>query len=73
MMHGLGIVADLVMAHWFADLGCRDLLKRAHLPMFNERMHVPDRIKKRRRVVDFSSRTVTPVKDYDRARAGMGS
>lgn len=61
----MGMVSDLVMASWFADLGCRDLLKRAHLPLFNERMRVPDRIRRRRVVVDFGSRDVRPVPVHD--------
>jgi hypothetical protein len=57
----MGSVYDLVMSHWFADLGCRDLMRRSHLPMFDERQRVPERIKRRRRVVDFGSGNVRPV------------
>lgn len=57
----MGTVSDRVMAMWFADLGCRDLVKRAHLPMFHERMRVPNRLKRRRRVVDFHNQEVRPV------------
>lgn len=57
----MGAVFDQVMSHWFADLGCRDLMKRAHLPMFDERMKVPERVRRRRRVVDFGGGAVRPV------------
>lgn len=69
----MGMVSDLVMAFWFADLGCRSLLKRAHLPLFNERMHVPERIRRQRRVVDFSSRTVRPVKEWEKTPVEAGA
>lgn len=51
----MGMLSDVVMAHWFADIGCRDLLRRAHMPMFDARMKVPERIRRNRRVVDFSA------------------
>jgi phage terminase large subunit-like protein len=56
---------DMVMAHWFADLGCRTLMTRAHLPMFSDRMKVPERIRRRRVVVDFSSQRVTKVPPHE--------
>lgn len=61
--------SDRVMSWWFAELGIRDLLRRAHLPMFNDRMRVPNRIKRRRRVVDFSTQEVRGVNLRDQ-RAG---
>lgn len=57
----MGNVSDRVMSFWFADLGARELLNRAHLPMFHERMKVPNRIKRRRRVVDFQSQEIRGV------------
>lgn len=59
----MGITSDLVMAFWFAELGIRDVLQRAHMPLFNERMRRrwPARIKRRARVVDFENREVRPV------------
>jgi hypothetical protein len=57
----MGMVSDVVMAHWFADLGCRDLMRRAHLPMFNERMKVPERVRRRRITVDFGSQEVRRI------------
>jgi len=59
----MGITSDLVMAFWFAELGIRDVLQRAHMPLFNERMRRrwPARIKRRARVVDFENREIRPV------------
>jgi hypothetical protein len=57
----LGTRSDRVMSFWFADLGCRDYLRRGHLPMFNDRMRVPDRIRRRRRVVDFEKQEVRSI------------
>lgn len=65
----MGLVSDRVMSTWFADLGCRDLLRRAHLPLFSSRMRVPNRIKRRRSVVDFNSQTSRRVSMMDQ-RAG---
>jgi hypothetical protein len=63
----MGITSDLVMAFWFAELGCRSLINRAHMPLFNERMRRrwPNRIKKRARVVDFENREVRPIRLED--------
>lgn len=49
----MGTVNDLVMALWFADLGCRELFQRFKLPAFDSRQRVPARLRARRRVVDF--------------------
>jgi predicted XRE-type DNA-binding protein len=49
----MGTVSDLVMALWFADLGCRDLFQRFKLPAFDSRARVPSRIRNKRHVVDF--------------------
>jgi hypothetical protein len=57
----MGTVSDLVMADWFAEIGCRDLLRRAHLPFFNSRQRVPDRIARKRRIVDFGAGEVRAV------------
>lgn len=59
----MGITSDLVMAFWFAELGIRDVLQRAHMPLFNERMRRrwPARIRRRARVVDFENREIRPV------------
>lgn len=61
----MGMVTDLAMAMWMADLGCRDIMRRAHLPMFDSRMKVPNRIRRKRVVVDFEQQKVTrvPLKD----------
>lgn len=45
---------DLVMALWFADLGCRELHKRFQMPAFDDRFHVPARIRRKRHVIDFA-------------------
>lgn len=73
LLFPMGMQSDLVMADWFADLGCRDLLKRAHLPLFNERMRVPDRIRQKRRIVDFGAREVrrVPMSDQRGPAAGL--
>ena len=65
----MGMLSDRVMSTWFADLGCRDLLDRAHLPLFNERMKVPNRVRRRRHVVDFQGQDVRKVQLKDQ-RAG---
>lgn len=65
----MGMLSDRVMSTWFADLGCRDLLNRAHLPLFNERMKVPARVRRRRHVVDFQGQDVRRVEMRDQ-RAG---
>lgn len=72
----MGVTNDLVMAHWFADLGVRDILRRAHMPMFNERMKVPARIRRGRRVVDFNTRDVRKVPEHEQRRStvmGVGA
>lgn len=63
----MGTVSDRVMSFWFADLAARDYLRRGHMPMFNERMRVPNRIRRRRRVVDFERQEVRPI-PLDRQR-----
>jgi len=65
----MGMLSDRVMSTWFADLGCRDLLARAHLPLFNERMKVPARVRRRRHIVDFQGQGVRRVEMKDQ-RAG---
>jgi hypothetical protein len=69
----MGITSDLVMAFWFADLGARDLLRRAHLPMFNERLRKrwPKRIRSRARVVNFEDQSVRPVSMEDQRLGHM--
>lgn len=57
----LGALSDRLMSFWFSDLGIRDLLKRSHLPMFDESVHIPNRLKRRRRIVDFAEGQVSPL------------
>lgn len=61
----MGMTTDRVMSTWFADLGLRDLLRRAHLPLFSSRMKVPNRIKRRRSIIDFNSQTGRRVSMMD--------
>lgn len=65
----MGVVNDRVMSFWFADLGCRDHLKRGHLPLFNERMRVPRRVRARRHIVDFYANEVRPLPVSEQIRA----
>ena len=57
----MGTVSDAVMADWFAEIGCRELMRRAHLPYFNSRQRVPPHVRRRRRIVDFASGEVRNV------------
>lgn len=60
----MGTVTDLVMALWFADLGCREIFQRAKLPAFDSRAKVPRRIRNQRHVVDFGQGEVrAPTRD----------
>lgn len=45
---------DLPMAAWFAYSGCREMVKRNSMPMFDPRMNVPPHIRRRRRVKETS-------------------
>ena len=67
----MSALSDRVMSLWFADLAVRELLRRDHMPMFNERATArwPARVKRRRRVVDFQAREVRRVPLADQ-RAG---
>ncbi len=49
---------DLVMALWFAELGAKDIVSRAAIPMFDPRFKAPARIMKSRRIFDFGDKTV---------------
>ena len=64
---------DMVMANWFADLGVRDRLKRAHLPMFDQKAteRWPSRVKRNRKIIDFSSRTGRQVEDWEQVGSQM--
>lgn len=71
LMFPLGTVTDRIMALWFAELGCRDLLRRGHLPLWDEKADKwPARIRRRRRVVDFNAQEVRPVPLHDQRRDG---
>lgn len=59
-------IQDLAMALWFAELGCRAIIQRPSLPMFSERTQEwPERIRKRRHMVDFSSGHVQRIPLHD--------
>ncbi len=58
----MGQVSDLVMALWFCEIGAKESLQRATLPMFHERTNRwPARVRRRRKVVDFSAGGVKDV------------
>ncbi len=54
----MGLVSDVVMALWFAELGCRELYQRFRMPAFDERMRMPARIRNKRKVIDFGAQEV---------------
>lgn len=64
----MAAISDRVMSTWFAEIGCKSILERNHLPLFNERMKIPDRIRRRRRVVDFHDRQVVNVPLHEQRR-----
>ena len=72
----MGSTSDRVMSLWFADLAARELLRRDHMPLFNERAtrRWPNHVKKRRRVVDFQNREVrrVPLRDQRPGHMTMG-
>ncbi len=60
----MGLVNDLVMAMWFANLGCNALFQRFKLPAFDSRARVPARLRNRRHIVDFGAQEVrAPTRD----------
>jgi transposase-like protein len=54
----MGGTNDLVMAHWFAELGCREVFQRTNVPAFDPRFKIPKRLRNRRHIVDFAAGTV---------------
>jgi len=54
----MGQPNDLVMALWFAELGCREIFQRETMPMFSPRLKVPNRLRRKRGVIDFSERSL---------------
>lgn len=67
----MGLYSDRVMSVWFCDLGARELLRRHHLPLFDSKMKVPGRVRKRRRIVDFSTGEVRRVPAHEQRAGGM--
>jgi len=53
----MGNVSDLVMAMWFAELGCKEYMQRQTAPSFDPRAKIPSRIANKRRIVNFGDRT----------------
>jgi len=62
----IGVKQDRVMSLWFAELGVRDILRRAAMPLFDQRTdRWPNRIKRNRRIVDFAEGKVERVGLHD--------
>jgi hypothetical protein len=59
------------MADWFTEIGIRDMLRRAHMPMFDSRRQVPKRIARNRRVVDFNAGEIRRVPLQDQVGVGQ--
>lgn len=57
----MGSVSDLVMAMWFAEIGCREMFRSASLPAFDPRVKVPGRVAARRRIVSFGEGIKAPT------------
>lgn len=53
----MGAQSDLVMAMWFAELGCKDIMQRQTVAPFDPRMRVPSRVANRRRILNFGERS----------------
>lgn len=68
----MGITSDRVMSLWMAELGARSLFDRAHLPLFSDKFRAPNRIKRKRVLVDFANRKVEPVPMY-KQRPGIAA
>lgn len=56
---------DLVMAMWFASLGCRELAQRTALPSFDPRRKVPGRIARNRKVINFADREMRQPSHFE--------
>jgi hypothetical protein len=61
LQFGMGRTSDLVMALWFAELGCRDLYKHHAFPMYDSRRPVPARMRRNRRVRGANGMMRTPT------------
>jgi predicted DNA-binding protein (UPF0251 family) len=68
----MGTVTDLVMAMWFAELGCRDIKKRSEISPFDNRRRVPRRIGRRRAVVDFGEGKVRSPTELEMKASWLG-
>jgi len=70
----MGKVSDLVMAMWFAEIGCREMFQRTQLPSFDGRRKLPGRIRRNRAVIDFGNKAVrgaTVEEQYGFLEGGM--
>lgn len=54
----MNAVSDLVMASWFAELGCRQFVQRSHMPLFSNRQRAGRR---GRVVVDFATQEIQQI------------
>ncbi len=61
LQFGMGRTSDLVMAMWFAELGCRDAYKHHALPLYDPRRPVPARLRAQRRVRTSQGRDRVPT------------
>ena len=66
----MGQVTDLVMAMWFAELGCKEVFTRTAIPPFDNRRQLPKRITRNRRIVDFGERAERQPTEEDMAGVG---
>lgn len=59
----MGAISDRVMSWWFADLAAQQFMQRLSAPMFDARAsaRMPNRVKRKRGVVNFSDRTVRGI------------
>jgi hypothetical protein len=67
----MGKVSDLVMAMWFAEIGCREMFQRTKLPSFDARRHVPNRIKRNRAVIDFGEKKIRGASYEEQMGSGI--
>jgi len=58
----LAPITDLLMAMWFAIIGCREITNRSTMPLFDAKTkRWPNRIRKRRHLVNFNTGAVDRV------------
>lgn len=62
---------DVAMAFWIADLAAESYLRRAHAPLFHDRMRVPGRVAKRRALIRPSANWYQRVDPRDQRRGAL--